>query len=64
MKKPKTMVATPETHEWVGKKCGIRTPYELTTEEEYLEGDETDCLECDSECESPCMAVRVSRIAS
>lgn len=58
---PVPVAGSPETHEWVGGKCGIRTDYESvtdksdghTTEEEYSEGETTDCLECeDSECQA------------
>lgn len=50
--------ARPETHEWVGQKCGIVTPYECVGDgEEYREGDEDDCCECDAPVSDACLAI-------
>ena len=49
--------AAPETHEWVGIRCGIVTPYVSTGGEELREGEEDDCLMCDAPVERACLAV-------
>lgn len=44
------------THEWVGRICGIVTPLENSLDE-YPEGFEEPCVECDSPVHAACVAV-------